>query len=76
MFAYLEVLDLMKVVRQKENWDHFKDVFNIPKPNKKGKTYYLDWMEEFNELRRILHTLPQYVWTTNSTNSSKGSKRS
>jgi DNA sulfur modification protein DndB len=53
MFAYLELLDLMKIVRQKENWPHFEAVFNIPKPGEKGKVYYLDWMEEFNELRRV-----------------------
>lgn len=53
IFAYLETLDLMKIVRQKNNWDFFKDVFNIPKLGEKGKVYYLDWMEEFNELRRV-----------------------
>lgn len=53
MFAYLELLDLMKIIRQKENWAYFEDVFNIPLPGEKGKIYYLDWMEGFNELRRI-----------------------
>lgn len=53
MFAYLELLDLMKIVRQKNNWEHFEHVFNVPLPGEKGKTYYLDWMEKFNALRRI-----------------------
>jgi DGQHR domain-containing protein len=51
--VYLNLLDLMKIVRQKENWPHFEPVFNIPMPGEKGKTYYLDWMEKLNELRRI-----------------------
>ena len=51
--AYLDVLDIRDIVRQKNNWEQFKDVFNIPLPDEKGKTYYLQWMEEFNKLRRI-----------------------
>jgi DNA sulfur modification protein DndB len=51
--AYLHLLDLMKIVRQKENWPHFETVFSLPMPGEKGKTYYLDWMERLNELRRI-----------------------
>jgi DGQHR domain-containing protein len=54
MFAYLDILDLVKIIRQRNNWQHFESVFNIPKPDeKKGKTYYLEWLEDFNELRRI-----------------------
>lgn len=54
MFAYLDILDLVKIIRQKENWKHFEGVFNIQMPTeKKGKTYYLDWLDDFNELRRI-----------------------
>lgn len=53
IFAYLDVLDLMKIVRQKENWPHFSDVFNIPLLGEKGKTYNLDWLLQFNELRRV-----------------------
>lgn len=51
--AYLDFLDLMKIVRQKENWPHFESVFNIPMQGDKGKIYYLDWWEKLNELRRI-----------------------
>ena len=51
--AYVDVLDLMKIVRQKNNWSHFESVFNIPMSEEKGKAYYLKWMERFNELRRI-----------------------
>ena len=51
--AYLHLLDLMKIVRQKENWPHFEPVFNLPMDGEKGKTYYLDWMERLNELRRV-----------------------
>jgi DGQHR domain-containing protein len=51
--TYLHLLDLMKIVRQKDNWVHFESVFNIPTPGDKGKVYNLDWMERLNELRRI-----------------------
>lgn len=51
--AYLDLLDLMRIVRQKRNWAHCESVFNIPLPGEKGKVYYLDWMERLNELRRI-----------------------
>lgn len=51
--AYLHLLDLMKIVRQKNNWQYFESVFNIPMPGEKGKTYYLEWVEHLNELRRI-----------------------
>ncbi len=50
---YLQILDLKAIVRQKNNWPHFESTFNIPLPSEKGKIYYLDWMEKFNELRRI-----------------------
>jgi hypothetical protein len=51
--AYVDTVELMKIVRQKNNWDYFKDVVNIPLPGEKGKVYYLDWMERFNKLRRV-----------------------
>jgi len=51
--AYLNILDLMSIIRQKNNWLLFENVFNIPLPGEKGKAYYLDWMRIFNEIRRI-----------------------
>ncbi len=51
--AYLDLLDLMKIVRQKKDWPDFEPVFSIPKEGEKGKTYYLDWMEKLNELRKV-----------------------
>jgi hypothetical protein len=50
---YLQILDLKAIVRQRTNWSLFEKVFNIPLEGEKGKTYYLDWMDQFNELRRI-----------------------
>lgn len=50
---YLNILDLKNIVKQRSNWPLFEKTFNIPLPNEKGKVYYLDWMEKFNELRRI-----------------------
>ena len=51
--AYLDFLDFMKIIRQKNNWPMFVDIFNIPLPSEKGKVYYLDWMEKINSLRRV-----------------------
>jgi DNA sulfur modification protein DndB len=49
---YLQILDLQAIV--KSNWPLFEEIFSIQLPDeKKGKTYYLEWMERFNELRRI-----------------------
>ena len=54
MFAYLDILDLMGIVKQKNNWPHFKDVFHLRMPGEnKGNAYHLKWLTEFNELRRI-----------------------
>ncbi|NOX26643.1 MAG: hypothetical protein GXP21_00370, partial [Gammaproteobacteria bacterium] len=54
LFSYLDFLDLKSIVKQKNNWPSFQEVFSIPMRNeKKGKTYYIDWMDTFNELRRI-----------------------
>ncbi|OOG44192.1 DGQHR domain-containing protein [Polaromonas sp. A23] len=50
---YLQILDLKAIVKQRSNWPLFESTFNIPLQGEKGKTYYLDWMDKFNELRRI-----------------------
>jgi DNA sulfur modification protein DndB len=50
---YLQILDLKAIVKQRTNWPLFEATFSIPLAGEKGKTYYLDWMEKFNELRRI-----------------------
>lgn len=53
-FAYLDILPLRDIVKQQNNWSHFDGVFNLQMPEEgKGKKYYLQWMEHFNELRRI-----------------------
>jgi hypothetical protein len=51
--AYLTVLELRDIVRQKNNWSYFEPAFNIPLDGERGKHYYLDWMARFNELRKI-----------------------
>ena len=53
-FAYLDILPLRDIVKQQNNWVHFESVFNLKMPDENnGKKYYLQWMEDFNELRRI-----------------------
>lgn len=52
--AYLNILDLADIVKQHNNWDHFKHVFKNPHPGARaGQKYYLDWMQTFNEIRNI-----------------------
>ena len=51
--AYLELVDYIKISKQANNWPEFSKVFSIQLPEeKKGKTYYLDWIERVNQLRR------------------------
>jgi len=51
--AYLDFIDLKKIVDHRKNWPIFKDVFNIPLPGIKGEAKNLAWMDRFNKLRRI-----------------------
>jgi DGQHR domain-containing protein len=51
--AYFELIELKKIVEKKYNWPHFRNVFNIPIPEKKGLQKNLAWMDRLNELRRI-----------------------
>ncbi len=51
--AFLDIVDIKDIVKQKNNWPQFQSIFNIPLPGEKGKHYYLDWMDKFNKLRRI-----------------------
>lgn len=52
--AYLDFVELKEIIRQPNNWDRFTSIFNLPlSGEKKGNKFYLSWMEQFNELRRI-----------------------
>ena len=51
--AYLDVIDLKKIVENRQNWAQFKDVFNIADPGDRGLAKNLRWMERINELRRV-----------------------
>jgi DNA sulfur modification protein DndB len=51
--TYLEVVEMKKIVENKQNWSYFKKVFNIPEPGEKGLARNLKWMDRINELRRI-----------------------
>ena len=51
--AYLDLVDFIKISKQPNNWPEFSKIFSIQMPDeKKGKTYYLDWIERVNQLRR------------------------
>jgi len=51
--TYLEMVEMKKIVENKQNWPLFKSVFNIPEPGEKGLAKNLKWMDRVNELRRI-----------------------
>jgi hypothetical protein len=51
--TYLEVIEMKKIVENKQNWSLFKKVFNIPETGEKGMAKNLKWMDRINELRRI-----------------------
>lgn len=59
--AYLDIVDLEIIVKQKNNWEYFKDVFNnARKDDHKGRAYYLEWIAQYNELRKIAAHPNQY----------------
>ena len=52
--AYLDIVDLAEIVKQKNNWHHFEHVFKNQMPKEKGgQKYYLGWVNAFNDLRNI-----------------------
>lgn len=52
--VFLDIVDLKEIIKQKTNWPHFQSIFNIPLSDEKtGKHQYVDWIDKFNELRRI-----------------------
>lgn len=52
--GYLDLMDCLRIWKQPNNWDAFKDIFSFPlqgeKPNPQKK-YFLDWLEKFNPIR-------------------------
>jgi len=53
METYFQFIELKKIVEMKKNWHLFKDVFNIPIPEKKGLNKHTAWMDRINEIRRV-----------------------
>ena len=51
--AYLDLLDLKKIVENRENWHLFQRSFDIPMPGSKGLAKNLRWMDRLNDIRRI-----------------------
>ncbi|MDE0246106.1 MAG: DGQHR domain-containing protein [Gammaproteobacteria bacterium] len=52
--AYLNIVDLATIVKQKNNWVHFEHVFKNPRPHERaGQKYYIGWIQQFNEVRNI-----------------------
>jgi len=51
--TYLEVVEMKKIVENRQNWPLFKSAFNIPEPGEKGLAKNVKWMDRINELRRI-----------------------
>lgn len=51
--TYLEVVEMKKIIENRQNWNLFKTAFDIPEPGDKGLAKNLKWMDRINELRRI-----------------------
>lgn len=59
--AYLDIVDLEIIAKQNNNWDHFKEVLNnARRDDRKGQKYYLGWIAQYNELRKIAAHPNQY----------------
>jgi hypothetical protein len=52
--AYLDFIDKKKIIEKQENWEVFKQYFNIPFAGEKGQAKNLRWMDRLNELRRVV----------------------
>lgn len=51
--GYLDVIDLKRIIENRQNWPRFKPVFNIPEPGEKGLAKNLKWLDRLNEIRRV-----------------------
>ena len=52
--AYLDIVDLEEIVKDKDNWSYFEHLFKNPMPDERhGQKYYLSWLDKFNGLRKI-----------------------
>lgn len=52
--AYLDIIDLMEIVKQNNNWNHFERTLKNARPNeKRGQKHYLGWIQVFNDVRNI-----------------------
>ncbi len=52
--AYLEIVDLEEIVKDRDNWSFFENLFKNPMPGERhGQKYYLGWLGKFNGLRKI-----------------------
>ncbi|MDO9557219.1 MAG: DGQHR domain-containing protein [Coriobacteriia bacterium] len=50
---YLDFIEYKKIVENREHWQVFKPVFDIPELDERGLSKNLKWMERINELRRV-----------------------
>src|SRR5271168_638649 len=52
--AYLDFIELKKIVEHNQNWSLFSAALNIRLPGEKGgQAKYLRWMDSINEIRRV-----------------------
>jgi DNA sulfur modification protein DndB len=52
--AYLDFIDKKRIIERSDNWNAFKEYFDIPLPGEKGFAKNLRWMDRLNELRRVV----------------------
>lgn len=51
--AYLDFIEYKKIVEHKDRWHIFQSVMDVPLDRNKGKAKNVEWMDKFNEIRRV-----------------------
>ncbi len=51
--AYMDFIDYKRIIEQKDRWPIFKSVLDIPIGGGKGQAKNVEWMDKFNEIRRV-----------------------
>ena len=51
--VYFDLIDFKEIIDHRQNWNIFRDTFDIPMPGEKGQAKNTTWLKQLNELRRV-----------------------
>ncbi|MFC3552250.1 DGQHR domain-containing protein [Lysobacter cavernae] len=51
--TYVDFIEFKRIIEHKDRWLMFKSVMDIPLDGAKGKAKNLEWMDRYNEIRRV-----------------------